>query len=282
MSMEWLVLSGLLGLVLGSFCNVVIARMPRIIEQDFAREVTAYLASQGHASPLAPVEKPLSLSLPRSHCPQCEHTLRWFELVPVMSWLIQRGQCRHCQAPIAWRYPVVELLVAVIFMASYSRYGISPAALLCAGFFTVLLVAAIVDWHSHWLPDVFTLPLLWVGILAATFNVSPLNLGLPHAVLGCAMGYGLFASLAWTFQRITGRDGLGGGDTKLLAALGAWLGPWVLPHLLLIASMAGLATALWSRWVKQQEGEFAFGPALALSGALLFYLHASHSLSLPF
>lgn len=278
MSTEWLLFCGLLGLVIGSFCNVVIARMPHIIEEGFAVEVSAYLKSLGHTSPLAEPSAPISLSHPGSHCPHCQTRLRWYELIPVLSWLLQRARCRHCQGAISWQYPVVELLVAGIFIISYAHYGLTASAALAAGFYTLLLVAAWVDWQSKWLPDVFTLPLLWAGILASALHINPVSTLLMYSVFGCALGYALFAGMAWLFQRITGRDGLGGGDTKLLAALGAWLGPFVIPHLLLIASVVGLLTALWWRVAKGEQGEFAFGPALAIAGAVLFWLQADTSL----
>jgi len=271
MDMSLLALAGLLGLVIGSFCNVVIHRLPRIMEQEWQDELQQYQQERaGTEAVPATTYHPYSLSHPRSHCPHCQTTLRWTELVPVLSWLLQRGRCRHCRQGIRLRYPAVELVSALLALIAAGHFGASVAALASYGLLTTLLVAALVDWDSQWLPDRLTLPLLWAGLLLASLDLNPLGVSLHGAVWGAMAGYLSLWLVATLFRALTGKDGLGGGDTKLLAALGAWLGGLLLPSLILLASLIGLGIAFWFRWMRGQNGTFPFGPALAASGALLF------------
>ena len=264
-------LIALLGLILGSFANVVIYRLPRIIDQEWQSELDAYLVEQG-LKPAATESQPaLSLSLPRSHCPHCATPIRFRDLIPVVSWLLLRGRCAHCRARIGIRYPLVELLSAALAVVAWQSTGDTLAALAIYGFSMTLVVGGIIDWNSQWLPDRITLPLLWVGLFLASINQNPLGLDLQHALWGAMAGYLTFWLMATGFRLVTGRDGLGGGDTKLLAALGAWLGGLALPQLLLMSSLLGLLIALWFRLRKGEQGEFPFGPALAASGLILFW-----------
>lgn len=264
-------LIALLGLILGSFANVVIYRLPRIIEQEWQAELEAYLVEQGIKSEMASTTTPLSLSLPRSHCPHCATPIRFRDLIPVVSWLLLRGRCAHCRARIGIRYPLVELLSAALAVVAWQHTGETLAALTAYGFSMTLVVGAIIDWDSQWLPDRITLPLLWLGLFLASIGQNPLGLDLQQALWGVMAGYSIFWLMATGFRLVTGRDGLGGGDTKLLAALGAWLGGLVLPQLLLMSSLLGLLIALWFRLRKGEQGEFPFGPALAASGLILFW-----------
>lgn len=276
-------LIALLGLVLGSFANVVIYRLPRIIEQEWKSELDAYLEEQGIAPPVpadtaiaeatvvATRSRPLSLSLPRSHCPHCQTPIRFRDLMPVLSWLLRRGRCAHCQARISLRYPIVELLSAVLAVVAWQQAGTPILALALYAFSMTLVVGGLIDWDSQWLPDRITLPLMWAGLFLASIGQNPLGLSLSHAVWGAMTGYLVFWAMAGIFRAVTGRDGLGGGDTKLLAALGAWLGGLVLPQLLLMSSLLGLGIALWFRVREGKQGEFPFGPALAVSGLTLFW-----------
>lgn len=272
-------LIALLGLVLGSFANVVIYRLPRIIEQEWQSELDAYLEEQGIAPPapanpatvIATSARPLSLSLPRSHCPHCQTPIRLRDLVPVLSWLFRRGRCAHCQGRISLRYPIVELLSAILAVIAWQQAGTPILAIAVYGFSMTLIVGGLIDWDSQWLPDRITLPLMWAGLFLASIGQNPLGLSLSHAVWGAMAGYLVFWSMAGIFRAATGRDGLGGGDTKLLAALGAWLGGLVLPQLLLMSSLLGLGIALWFRVREGKQGEFPFGPALAASGLILFW-----------
>ena len=264
-------LIALLGLILGSFANVVIYRLPRIIDQEWQSELDAYLVEQG-LKPAATESQPaLSLSLPRSHCPHCATPIRYRDLIPVVSWLFLRGRCAHCKTRISIRYPLVELVSAGLAVLAWQSTGDTLAALAIYGFSMTLVVGGIIDWNSQWLPDRITLPLLWVGLFLASINQNPLGLDLQHALWGAMAGYLTFWLMATGFRLVTGRDGLGGGDTKLLAALGAWLGGLALPQLLLMSSLLGLLIALWFRLRKGEQGEFPFGPALAASGLILFW-----------
>lgn len=272
-----LLLVVIFGLIIGSFCNVVIHRTPKQMDAEYRAETIAYLHAHDLPNPFASAtsastkDARYDLSYPRSHCPQCHTPLRWRDLWPVMSWLFLRGRCHNCQARISLRYPLVELSVGTIALISVLSLGWQASALVAALFSTVLLVAAVIDFNSQWLPDRLTLLLLWLGLLATALDINPIAISLHASVAGCALGYSIFWALATGFKAVTGRDGLGGGDTKLLAALGAWLGPWVLPNLLLMASVIGLTVALWWRWREGKHGAFAFGPALAIAGALLFW-----------
>lgn len=269
-----LLLAALAGLIIGSFCNVVIHRLPLMMTQDWAEECAHYLREQAgdDPTPFPEAATPrLSLSRPRSHCPHCRTSLRWHQLIPLLSWAVQRGRCGHCQGPISPRYPLVELAVALIAISQVALLGASMTALASFSFLTLLLVSGIIDWNSQWLPDRLTLLLLWLGIIAASVQAQPLHLGLQGAVWGAICGWLFLAVIAGVFKGVTGKDGLGGGDSKLLAALGAWLGPLWLPQLLLVAALLGLLTALWQRLRHRQGGAFPFGPALALSGALIYW-----------
>lgn len=277
-----IVLITLLGLVIGSFANVVIYRLPRMIEQEWKAELDAYLEEQGIAPPIAteasamtglqPLSPlPLSLSLPRSHCPHCQTPIRYRDLVPVLSWLFRRGRCAHCQGRISVRYPIVELISAALAVIAWQQVEAPLLALAIYGFSMTLVIGALIDWDSKWLPDRITLPLMWSGLFLASIGQNPLGLSLSHALWGAMAGYLTFWLMATVFRMVTGRDGLGGGDTKLLAALGAWLGGLALPQLLLLSSLLGLGIALWFRLREGKQGEFPFGPALAASGLILFW-----------
>ncbi|MEO6699010.1 MAG: A24 family peptidase [Paraperlucidibaca sp.] len=275
-----LLLVVIFGLIIGSFCNVVIHRTPKQMDAEYRADVAAYLEAHDLPNPLAETitgqdagtkATRFDLSHPRSHCPHCHTTLRWRDLWPVISWLLLKGRCHHCHARIGLRYPLVELAVAAIALACVLSLGWQLSAVAAAVFSTLLLVAALIDFDSQWLPDRLTLLLLWLGLLATALGINPMAISLHESVTASALSYGVFWGLAAGFKLFTGRDGLGGGDTKLLAALGAWLGPWVLPNLLLMASLIGLVFALWWRWRKGEHGAFAFGPALAIAGALLFW-----------
>lgn len=246
------------GLAVGSFCNVVIHRLPLILDAE-------------HETPHE--EPALSLSLPRSHCPHCQTPLRLRDLVPVLSWMRLRGRCHHCKAPISARYPLTELIVAALAFWSVLQLDFTGTALMAFGFLTLLLCASVIDWRTHWLPDRLTLPLLWLGLMADSLAWNPAGTSLQDAVWGAAAGYLALRFVNASFHVITKRHGMGGGDMKLLAALGAWLGWQMLPLLVILSSGIGLLIALWFRWREGLDGEFPFGPALALAGAGLFWQH---------
>ena len=252
---------GLLGLCVGSFLNVVIHRLPLMMEAQWKSDALAMLHPQ---EPIAQ-QAALTLSQPRSRCPHCGHPIRWHENIPLLSWLILRGRCSACHAPISPRYPLVELSTAGLFVACGMRFGHAPTVLLWCGFMATLLAASAIDWDTTLLPDQLTLPLLWAGLASAALGWgAPLH----EAVWGAICGYLSLWSVYWLFKLTTGKEGMGYGDFKLLAALGAWLGwPMVLPILLgssILGAIVGLGMKL--RGKLRDGGYVPYGPFLALAG----------------
>ena len=262
-----------LGLCVGSFLNVVVHRLPLMLERQWQRDSADLL---GVADPHA-AAAPLTLSKPRSRCPHCGHQIRWFENIPVVSWLALRGRCSACKAPISPRYPFIELLTGALFAAAGWRFGGGTQALLWCGVLAVLLAAAAIDWDTTLLPDVLTQPLLWAGLIAAALG---LTLPLGAAVWGAVVGYLSLWSVYWLFKLATGKEGMGQGDFKLLAALGAWLGwPMILPIVLgasLIGALVGIGMKLTGAL---REGRYVpFGPFLAGGGIVVMLAGAERVL----
>lgn len=254
----------LFGLLVGSFLNVVIHRIPKMMEATWrqeARELLEQPAPKGEETP------PLfNLVTPGSHCPHCNHRIRWYENVPVVSWALLKGRCSGCKAAISKRYPVIELLTALVAGLCAWRFGYDPWLIfMLYGSFT-LLALAVIDLDTTLLPDDLTYPLLWAGLLAAVLGISPVSLS--DAVIGAMAGYLALWSLYWVFKLLTGKEGMGYGDFKLLAALGAWLGWQYLPVVVLLSSVVGLVFAvsmMASGSVKRDQG-IPFGPYLAIAG----------------
>ncbi|WP_447858960.1 prepilin peptidase [Enterobacter ludwigii] len=245
--LAWLSLATAIGLAAGSFLNVVIWRLPQML--------------------LTPDSK-LNLCLPGSHCASCRHPLSWRENIPLVSWLWLRGRCRHCRQAISRRYPLVELLTALITLLLAWRYppGIT---LLALWFFSWTLIAlSFIDYDHQLLPDGLTQPLLWGGLL---FHLLQAPEMLAASVMGAIAGYLFFCGMYWLSRAALKREALGFGDTKLLAALGAWGGWIALPELLLYASVAGIAAVLLARAVTGRTAgqPIPFGPFLAISGWLI-------------
>ena len=288
--------AALLGLLVGSFLNVLIHRLPRMLEaawdadhlawlhmqQDVAQDSGAALprgiergieqgttnAVSTNTAPPQATSHRFNLWLPASHCPACSTPLRWFENIPVLSYLWLRGRCSHCQTRISSRYPLVELASALLAGYCVWRYGFTWPALAWFGFTATLLSLALIDWDTTYLPDSLTLPLLWGGLLASAMGWTGTLLA--DAVWGATIGYGSLRLVHEVFLRITGKEGMGHGDFKLLAAIGAWLGwPALLP-VLLLASIVGLIVglALKARNRLDASGQLPFGPFLALGAAL--------------
>ncbi len=254
----------LFGLLVGSFLNVVIHRIPKMMEATWrqeARELLDQPAPKGEAEP--PI---FNLVTPGSHCPHCNHRIRWYENVPVVSWALLKGRCNGCKAPISKRYPVIELLTALVAGLCAWRFGYDPWLIfMLYGSFT-LLALAVIDLDTTLLPDDLTYPLLWAGLLAAVLGISPVSLS--DAVIGAMAGYLALWSLYWVFKLLTGKEGMGYGDFKLLAALGAWLGWQYLPVVVVLSSVVGLVFAvsmMASGSVKRDQG-IPFGPYLAIAG----------------
>lgn len=269
-----LITATVLGLLVGSFLNVVIHRLPRMLQQRWAAECAAL---RGEATTPPPR---YDLLVPRSHCPHCQALIPWWRNVPVLSYVLQRGRCAACAAPIGWRYPAVELATAALFAACAWRYGASAAALAWAGFAAALLALAVIDWDTTLLPDDLTLPLLWAGLIAAATGLSGVTL--PDALWGAVAGYLSLWSVYWAFKLLTGKEGMGYGDFKLLAALGAWLGWQALIPLVLVASALGAVVGLIMKAMGSlREGRYVpFGPFLAFGGLLLWAVGPSKVLAL--
>lgn len=256
----------LFGLCIGSFLNVVIHRLPRMLEAQWCQECADLLET-----PVPPQGKvSLSLWRPRSRCPSCGHVLRWYENVPLVSWLALRGRCSSCRAGISWRYPLVELSTGALFGLLAWQLGPQPITLLWCGFVAVLLALALIDWDTTLLPDSLTQPLLWAGLIAASLGW---NLRLSDALWGAVAGYLSLWTVTWFFKLVTGKVGMGNGDFKLLAALAVWLGPSMIIPIVLGASMLGAVVGIGMKLTGQlREGRFVpFGPFLAGAGLVVLF-----------
>jgi leader peptidase (prepilin peptidase) / N-methyltransferase len=281
---------GLLGLLVGSFLNVVAHRMPLMLERQWWADVAGHLADAvsferifGRKPPaqVDQVAKALDGSLqalpalgiarPASRCPACGHRIRWYENIPVISWLALRAKCSACGVRISARYPFVELLTGTLFAAVAWRVGAQPAALMWCAVVGVLLALALIDWDTTVLPDALTLPLLWAGLLASVLGWS---LPLSEAVWGAVAGYLSLWSVYWLFKLVTGKEGMGYGDFKLLAALGAWLSWQAILPIVLAASVLGAIVGIGLKATGGlREGRFVpFGPFLAGGGVAVLLI----------
>jgi leader peptidase (prepilin peptidase)/N-methyltransferase len=280
----------LMGLAIGSFLNVVIHRLPSMLERGWWQDVLHQLADVqsyrrvfGSASPEAlqrsvtalqsacDTLSPLTLARPASRCPSCGHKIRAYENIPVVSWLLLRGRCSACRTRISVRYPAIELFCAALFAAIGWRMGAQPLALLWCAFAATLLALAWIDWDTTVLPDAITLPLLWAGLLSAVmgWTIAPVT-----AVVGAAAGYLSLWLVYWFFKLATGKEGMGYGDFKLLAALGAWLGWQALLPIVLGASVIGAVVGIAMKLSGAlREGRYVpFGPFLAGAGLVVMWV----------
>ena len=251
---------GVLGLLIGSFLNVVIYRLPLMLEAQWQAECAELSAKEA-----APAE-PFNLMLPHSRCPKCSHPIRWYENIPVVSYLFLRGKCSVCAAPISLRYPLVELSTGVLFSYCAWKGGFTPTALLWSGFAACVLALGLIDWDTTLLPDDITLPLLWAGLIAATLQWTAV--ALPAAIWGAVAGYMSLWTIYWAFKLITGKEGMGFGDFKLFAALGAWFGWQALVPIILMASVLGAVVGIAMKFSSglRPGGYVPFGPFLAGAG----------------
>ena len=254
-----------LGLVVGSFLNVVIYRLPEMMEAQWRRHYAEFSGE-------APEESPkLSLAFPGSRCPHCDAEIKPTQNIPVLSYLALGGKCAACKAPISVRYPIVEAITAFLWVLCGLQFGVSNA-LAGAMFLTaVLVVLTAIDLDHQLLPDSLTFPLVWIGLL---LNIDNTFVSLESAVLGAVFGYLCLWSVFWLFKIVTGKEGMGHGDFKLLAALGAWFGLAALPTIVLLSSVVGavLGVALIVTGKQDRETPMPFGPFLAGAGLIhLFY-----------
>jgi leader peptidase (prepilin peptidase) / N-methyltransferase len=310
-------LGALLGLVFGSFLNVVIYRLPRMMQREWddhlrqemqaastaaasTHSTAAHSASDhsasdhsapDHSAPdhsvpdhsvpdhhaetvpapssASATSEPFNLVRPASACPHCGHRIAWHENIPVLSYLWLKGRCSSCATPIGIRYPLIELITAALFAFCLYRYGLGLKGVLWCTFSAILVALAAIDWDTTLLPDDLNQPLLWIGLVASALGLT--GISLPTSLAGAVIGFLFFWSLYWLFRGLTGKEGLGRGDFKLLAALGAWLGWQALPGILIIAGATGLVAGL----VMRQRGtlrdgvHIPFGPFLVLGGLVL-------------
>ncbi|MCD2517297.1 A24 family peptidase [Massilia sp. G4R7] len=257
--------AALFGLLVGSFLNVVIHRIPKMMQ----RESDNYVAQESGKEP--PHTDRYNLMVPRSACPCCGHQITAMENIPVISWLALRGKCRKCKAPISARYPAVELLTGVLAGVLVWTFGSGLAGLATLLFLFLLVAMTFIDIDTQLLPDDLTYPLLWAGLL---INLNGTFVPLQDAVIGAAAGYLVLWAVYWLFKLVTGKEGMGYGDFKLLAALGAWLGWAMLPTIILLSSVVGAVVGI-SLIVFAKRGRdkpIPFGPYLAAAGliALLY------------
>lgn len=254
-------LAGVFGLLVGSFLNVVIHRLPLMLERQWKAECADMLGQT-----LTEEAPPLTLSTPRSRCPHCGHPIRWYENVPVLSYLVLRGRCSACKAGISARYPMVELLTAALFVLCIVTRGLGPAGLAWCGFAAALVALTFIDWDTTLLPDDITLPLVWAGLMASALGLTGVSLN--HALWGAVGGYLSLWLVYWAFKLATGKEGMGYGDFKLFAALGAWFGWTALVPMILMASVIGAAVGIVMKFNGglREGGYVPFGPFLAGAG----------------
>lgn len=255
------IVAGILGLLIGSFLNVVIHRMPKMMQ----RESDNYVAQES-GRPLPHMER-YDLVLPRSACPHCGHRITALENIPVLSYLALGGKCSQCKAPISMRYPLVEALTGALSAFMVWHFGSGAAGLASLVFLWLLIAMTFIDADTKLLPDDLTLPLLWLGLLV---NLDGAFAPLHEAVIGAAAGYLSLWSVYWLFKLATGKEGMGYGDFKLLAALGAWMGWTMLPLIILLSSVVGavVGICLIAFTRRGRDNPIPFGPYLAAAGLI--------------
>jgi leader peptidase (prepilin peptidase)/N-methyltransferase len=256
----WIAFASVLGLLIGSFLNVVILRLPDRMAAAWEQEARDVLELESEQAPLPPgiVHEP-------SHCPQCKHRLSALDNIPLFGWLLLRGRCRYCQTKISIQYPLVELLSGLLSAAIVWKFGPSWSAVAGLVLTWFLIALSGIDFKTQLLPDQLTLPLLWLGLLLALF---PMFVATPAAIVGAALGYLSLWSVYWLFKLLTGKEGMGYGDFKLLAALGAWMGPISLLPIVLLSSLIGALVGGSLILFRKRDSQIPmpFGPFIAAAG----------------
>lgn len=253
-----------LGLLVGSFLNVVILRLPKRLEWEWKRDAREELGQTELYDPPPP-----GIVVEPSHCPHCQHRLSWYENIPVLSWLALRGRCRNCRTPISIQYPAVELLTMLLVVACVWRFGFGWQGFGASLLSCYLIAAAGIDWREKLLPDQLTLVLLWLGLVASVDN---LFVPAKAAIAGAVLGYLSLWSVNWVFKQLRGKTGMAAGDFKLLAALGAWAGYQALLPILLLSSLVGAIVGTIFLRMTRRGGDtyIPFGPYLAIAGWIVF------------
>jgi leader peptidase (prepilin peptidase)/N-methyltransferase len=267
-SLQWFNASifAVFGLLIGSFLNVVVYRLPKMLEAQWAMECAEMSGRPHEETP------PFNLMVPRSRCTQCGHQIRWYENIPVLSYLVLQGRCSGCKARIGIRYPAIEFLASALFFYCGWQWGATTQALIWCTFAAMLLALALIDWDTTLLPDDLTLPLVWLGLLAAAMKWTPVDLH--SAFWGAVGGYVSLWLVYWAFKLATGKEGMGYGDFKLFAALGAWFGWQTLIPIILLASVIGAAVGITMKFTTglREGGYVPFGPFLAGAGFAAMFL----------
>ena len=255
----WIAAAGVLGLIVGSFLNVVILRLPARMEWAWKRDAREMLELSSGNEP-----EPPDLVRKGSHCPHCRHPLAATDNIPLLSWLFLRGRCRYCKAPISKQYPLVELLCGIASAVVVWHFGLTWQAAAGLAFTWLLIAAGGIDFRTQLLPDSLTLPLLWLGLL---ISLVPVFAGTREAVIGAAIGYLALWSVYWLFKLATGKEGMGYGDFKLFAAAGAWFGWTALLPVIILAALSGALVGGAMLAVRGQDRSvpFALGPFLAIA-----------------
>ena len=253
-------LSVVVGLLIGSFLNVVIYRVPVMMERGWTQFAKEHLQLELTEEE----QQPFNLMKPDSRCPKCHAPVKAWQNIPIVSYLMLGGKCGSCKTPISIRYPLIELLTGILFGVVAWQYGWTMAAFGGLILTAILIALTFIDADTQYLPDSLTLPLIWLGLL---FNLNGTFVPLKSAVLGAVFGYMSLWLLCFIYKLLTGKIGMGNGDFKLLAALGAWLGVGILPVLVFMAALIGLVGAIIGRIAKGQY--FAFGPSLAIAGWII-------------
>lgn len=256
-------------LMIGSFLNVVIYRFPKMLEYGWYHECREFLADEVPKKPSRQLTK-VSLSKPNSTCPSCGHKIRFYENIPVVSWLFLKGNCSNCQNKISARYPIIETTTAILGLVTAMHFGVTTSTLFVLLLTYCLIALTMIDFDHMLLPDQITLPLVWLGLL---LNINQMFVPLSDAVIGAAAGYLSLFSVFWLFKLLTGKEGMGHGDFKLVAVFGAWAGWQILPLLILMASLVGAVVGISLMLFKghQREQAIPFGPYLAVAGWITLF-----------
>jgi leader peptidase (prepilin peptidase)/N-methyltransferase len=262
--LTFILLAGLIGLLVGSFLNVVIHRLPKMMEREWQQQCAELNGQTIDASPS------YNLIVPRSACPHCNHAISALENIPVISYLFLRGKCAGCAASISPRYPMVEALSGLLSAYAAWHFGFGLAGIAAITLVWALIALTFIDFDTQLLPDSITLPLLWLGLL---LNLGGTFTSLPNALIGAVAGYLILWSVYWAFKLTTGKEGMGYGDFKLLAALGAWLGWTMLPLIILLSSLVGAVVGV-ALIIFAKHGRnipIPFGPYLAGGGVIALF-----------
>jgi len=265
------------GLVFGSFFNVVIYRVPLIMQlewldncREFIRDTFGKLPAELEQHPASLPKPPFNIAKPDSTCPKCGHRIRWYENIPLLSYVMLKGKCSNCKTGISLRYPIIELITGMLSAFVAVKFGFSWETAAALAFTWTLICLTMIDFDHKLLPDQLTLPLLWLGLLV---NVNGLFVSLTDAVIGAAAGYMVLWTLFWGFKLLTGKEGMGYGDFKLLAALGAWMGWQSLLLILILSSLVGAVVGISLIIIKGRDRNIPipFGPYLAAAGWIAFF-----------